>query len=107
MHKEKVNSVVGVPVQVLALARYAYAVNIPINLKSVLLSTDYTPAVIVRELEHLCGCRVFEHYGMTEMGLGGGVECEAHCGYHLRESDLFLRSSIAREISCRKDRKVR
>ncbi len=90
MHKEKVNSVVGVPVQVLALARYAYAVNIPINLKSVLLSTDYTPAVIVRELEHLCGCRVFEHYGMTEMGLGGGVECEAHCGYHLRESDLFF-----------------
>jgi phenylacetate-CoA ligase len=90
MHKEKVNSMVGVPVQVLALARYADAVNIPINLKSVLLSTDYTPAVIVRELEHLCGCRVFEHYGMTEMGLGGGVECEAHCGYHLRESDLFF-----------------
>jgi phenylacetate-coenzyme A ligase PaaK-like adenylate-forming protein len=24
------------------------------------------------------------------MGLGGGVECEAHHGYHLREADLFF-----------------
>jgi phenylacetate-coenzyme A ligase PaaK-like adenylate-forming protein len=27
---------------------------------------------------------------MTEMGLGGGVDCEAHAGYHLREADLYL-----------------
>ncbi len=27
---------------------------------------------------------------MTEMGLGGGVECEARCGYHLREADLYV-----------------
>jgi acyl-coenzyme A synthetase/AMP-(fatty) acid ligase len=33
---------------------------------------------------------VFEHYGMTEMGLGGGVDCEAHAGYHLREADLYV-----------------
>ena len=90
MRKNNVNSLVGIPVQVLALARYADAAGIPINLKSVLLSTDYIPAVIVHEMEHLCGCRIFEHYGMTEMGLGGGVECEAHSGYHLRESDLFF-----------------
>jgi hypothetical protein len=24
------------------------------------------------------------------MGLGGGVDCEAHAGYHLREPDLYL-----------------
>ena len=24
------------------------------------------------------------------MGLGGGVECEAHLGYHLREADLYF-----------------
>ena len=90
MHKEECKFLVGIPVQVLALARYADVAGIPIRLKSVLLSTDHVPAVIVREMEHLCGCRVFEHYGMTEMGLGGGVECEAHSGYHLRESDLFF-----------------
>jgi phenylacetate-coenzyme A ligase PaaK-like adenylate-forming protein len=33
---------------------------------------------------------VFGHYGMTETGLGGGVECEAMEGYHLREADLLF-----------------
>jgi phenylacetate-coenzyme A ligase PaaK-like adenylate-forming protein len=27
---------------------------------------------------------------MTEMGLGGGVECQARKGYHLREADLLV-----------------
>jgi phenylacetate-CoA ligase len=27
---------------------------------------------------------------MTEMGLGGGVFCEADYGYHLREADIFF-----------------
>ena len=27
---------------------------------------------------------------MTEMGYGGGVECDAHDEYHLREADLFV-----------------
>ena len=36
------------------------------------------------------GCELYDHYGMTEMGLGGGVECQAHSGYHPREADLYL-----------------
>ena len=32
---------------------------------------------------------MFNHYGMTEMGLGVGLECEGFCGYHLREADLY------------------
>jgi hypothetical protein len=40
--------------------------------------------------EEAWGCRVFNHYGMTEMGLGGGVECAALAGYHLREADLLF-----------------
>jgi phenylacetate-CoA ligase len=27
---------------------------------------------------------------MTEMGWGGGVECAAHRGFHLREADLYV-----------------
>jgi phenylacetate-coenzyme A ligase PaaK-like adenylate-forming protein len=55
-----------------------------------LLSTDYVPAAIVRGLERIWGCQVFNHYGATEMGLGGGVECEAHRGHHLREADMLF-----------------
>jgi phenylacetate-CoA ligase len=60
------------------------------SIESVLLSTDYVPRAIAKTLEEVWGCRVFAHYGMTEMGLGGGVECEALDGYHLREGDLYF-----------------
>ncbi len=33
---------------------------------------------------------VFSHYGMTEMGFGGGVECKYLCGYHMREVDFYF-----------------
>lgn len=32
---------------------------------------------------------MFDHWGMTETGYVGGVECSAHSGYHLREADLL------------------
>jgi phenylacetate-CoA ligase len=91
MMQEGVNSLVGIPVQVLALARHAETgVGKRLRLKSVLLSTDHVPLALARELGRLWGCNVFEHYGMTEMGLGGGVDCAAHAGYHLREADLYF-----------------
>jgi len=90
MVREKVDSLVGIPAQVLALARYTEASGKYIRLKSVLLSTDHVPNAIVQELRRVWGCQVFEHYGMTEMGLGGGLDCEAHTGYHLREADLYF-----------------
>ena len=55
-----------------------------------LLSADNVPDAISNELRRIWGCEVFTHYGMTEMGFGGGVECEARNGYHLREADLYI-----------------
>ena len=82
---------VGLPYQVLTLARHNRGRDIPVGMiKSVLLSADYIPGTIVDELEDIWGVRAFEHYGMTEMGLGGGVQCEVRQGYHLREADLFF-----------------
>jgi phenylacetate-CoA ligase len=85
---QQADCLVGSPTQVLGLARrWKAGHKAP---RTVLLSTDYVPASLVHELEKVWGCEVFNHYGTTEMGLGGGVECEAHRGYHLREVDLYL-----------------
>lgn len=91
IHRMEMDSMVGLPLQVLSLARCAWAGRtLRGRIRTVLLCSDYVPAVVARELEAVWNCRVFTHYGMTEMGLGGGVECEARCGYHLREADLFF-----------------
>ena len=89
--ENKIECLVGIPTQVLALARHKDAEMIPESrIKSVLLSADYVPSALVHELRCVWGCGVFGHYGTTEMGLGGGVECEAFSGYHLREADLLF-----------------
>jgi len=82
---------VGIPVQVLALVKHPQSERVPPGtIRSVLLSTDYVPNAIVNDIQRSWGSRVYQHYGMTEMGYGGGVECDAHDGYHLREADLFV-----------------
>lgn len=87
MERERIDALVGIPTQVLSLARHGECARPP---RSVLLSTDYVPNAIRSELSRIWGCEVFNHYGMTEMGFGGAVECRAHFGYHLRELDLYF-----------------
>lgn len=83
-----ISCIVGIPIQIMQLARMQKETFKKV--KKVLLSTDYVPKTLIDELSEEYGCRVFTHYGMTEMGYGGGVECEALCGYHMREADLFF-----------------
>lgn len=91
MFEADIDVMVGIPVQVLSLLRSDEARSFPLpKLKSVLLTTDHVPAAVRHALEAAWGCQVYNHYGMTEMGLGGGVECEAQRGYHLREADLYV-----------------
>jgi phenylacetate-coenzyme A ligase PaaK-like adenylate-forming protein len=89
--KNNIDCLVGIPVQVLSMARHEEGMAVGKGqIKSVLLSADYIPNSILSELRRVWGCDVFQHYGMTEMGLGGGVECRAFEGYHLREADLYF-----------------
>jgi phenylacetate-CoA ligase len=86
------NVLVGIPIQVLALAKF-YEGRLeqePLAVRRILLSTDYVSKAIIQEINRILNCEVFDHYGMTEMGLGVGMECCAHQGYHLREADLYL-----------------
>ncbi len=86
-----IDALVGIPSQVLGIARHPGSSLIPENqIKAVLLSTDYMSRAIVNVLENRWQCVVFDHYGMTEMGLGGALACHADDAYHLREADLFF-----------------
>jgi len=88
MQDQQADCLVGSPTQVLGLARrWKPGMQKP---RSILLSTDYVPAAIVDFLKKTWECEVYNHYGATEMGLGGGVECSDHLGYHLREADLYF-----------------
>lgn len=89
---EKVNGIVGIPQQVFALSQLANSQKIKEQgqLKHILLSTDYISNTVVKKIKENWGCEVYDHYGMTEMGLGGGVFCQALRGYHLREADMIF-----------------
>ena len=79
--------IVGLPQHLLALAE---ALPKDSGVSSMLLCSDYAPDAVRQRIETACGCKTFLHYGTTETGLGGGVECGMHRGCHLRESDLLV-----------------
>jgi phenylacetate-CoA ligase len=85
------DALVGVPGQVVRLARSAAGRRIGRGrIKSVLLSGDHVTTAMRAAIERTWDCKVFEHYGSTEVGLGGAVQCRAHAGLHVREADLLF-----------------
>jgi len=60
------------------------------GVKVLFLAGEYLPEARRRELEAIWNCKVHTHYGLTEMGLGVAVECDAGDGYHFNEADLLL-----------------
>lgn len=61
----------------------------PDALDRALLSGEPVPDGL-RAAARAAGIEIFAHYGLTETCFGGGVECREHCGYHLREADLYV-----------------
>jgi phenylacetate-coenzyme A ligase PaaK-like adenylate-forming protein len=60
------------------------------NMRTILLSAQYVSDEEKTAIEQTWRCKVYEHYGMTEMGLGGAMACESRNGYHPREADLLF-----------------
>lgn len=85
-------AIIGLPVQILSLACRAEARGSTAfrRLRSLVLCSDVVATSLLRAVRRRTEAAIFEHYGMTEMGLGGGIDCDAHAGYHLRESDLLF-----------------
>ena len=89
IEKEGITCLVGIPMQILYLSKVKPEL-FKTHITKVLLSTDYVPDALVELLSDNGQCKVFNHYGMTEMGYGGAVECECLRGYHLRENDVYF-----------------
>lgn len=61
----------------------------PAILDRALLSGEPVPPELRLRADE-AGIEIYAHYGLTETCFGGGVECGAHHGYHMREADLLL-----------------
>ncbi len=89
--EKKINVIVGMPIQIMLLLRSSQSLpHLTIRMKSILLVSDYVAQTIIDVVKQQWQCDVFTHYGMTETGLGVGVQCGAFAGYHLREADLLV-----------------
>lgn len=92
----------GIPWHMAALARYGERYGNPESafIRSVNLSADTVPESVVQRLKKLWDCTVHIHYGMTEMCIFGGVECECREGIHLRGSDMIYEIPDPDENGC-------
>ncbi|WP_411337696.1 DVU_1553 family AMP-dependent CoA ligase [Ruminococcus gauvreauii] len=88
--KSKADSFVAAPVQALALAYYVREHGVRLPLQRILLSTDHLSDSVKKRLEKELQCEVYNHFGITEAGLGAAIDCPAHCGMHIRENDLLF-----------------
>jgi phenylacetate-coenzyme A ligase PaaK-like adenylate-forming protein len=85
------NCLVGMPQHLLPLARDPeLAQKTAPFINSVLLCSDYAAPCVGQAIADNLKSRVHLHYGSTESGLGGAVECKAGQGCHIRENDLLF-----------------
>ena len=84
--------VAGPPVPLLAAARVAANDGgAPIRARAVAAELRPRRRRASRARSRRPGAReVFRHWGMTETGYGGAVDCAFHCGCHLREDELLV-----------------
>lgn len=85
LEREKPDSFVGMPVQLLSLLRVCGRGS----LRRALVSGDACPDAVLSGCEAILQSRLFPHYGSREMALGGAITCPAHAGMHLRENHVI------------------
>lgn len=79
---------VGVPPQMLTVSRHEKICQLQPELATVLLSGDVAGPALIKALANNFRATVYRHYGSTESGLGGAVECGRRNWPHLRD-DLW------------------
>ncbi len=86
----KATCLVALSWHVLKFSSYIKEHAIKHCIKKVLLSGDTASKALKKRLAQNLSCEVFNHYGITETGFAGAVECEQHKGMHVRALDLYL-----------------
>ena len=87
------HAIVALPGQLATLAELLLHPPTPhfaLHLYGILSSGEHLPPAVATALHKQRGLVVLDHYGMTETGYGGGVECKAHSGYHMRDLELLV-----------------
>ena len=85
LEREKPDTFVGMPVQLLSILRFCGRGS----LRRALVSGDACPDSVIAGSEEILGSRLFPHYGSREMGMAGAICCRAHEGMHLRENHVI------------------
>lgn len=85
LERERPDSFVGMPAQLLSILRWCGRGS----LRRALVSGDACPEALLRKCEDILGTALFPHYGSREMALGGAITCPAHAGMHLRENHVI------------------
>ena len=80
------DSIVGLPSDIFALSK-TYPALRP---SSVLLSADYAAESLIDSIRESWQCRVYTHYGLTEVCFGCAVQCADGSAHHIRHEDLFF-----------------
>ena len=90
--ENSINVAVALPMDIyrVAISKFAPQIKEKGTLKNVLLSADNVTQVMSDIISESLGCKVFEHYGMTETVFGGAVFCQSLDGYHLRDADMYF-----------------
>lgn len=85
LRREAPEVLVGTPAQLRRMA----LTEPNLRPRSVLLSADYCSPALKNTISRLWDCQVYEHYGLTESGLGCAVECPKREGMYCRK-DIYL-----------------
>ncbi len=88
--ERKPTCLVGVPGQLFRLARHLESRRLRGHVRAVLCSGDTLSSPVRSAISEALDCPTFAHYGLTETGLGGAVECPELAGCHMREADMIF-----------------
>lgn len=60
-----------------------------LGITTIVTTGEHIPSSMRNAIRNLWKAELFSQYGLTEMGLGVGIECDAHKGYHVDEADFI------------------